>query len=55
MLVGYNMSLFDAIELYDSNLNMTLAELSNISGFSIDVLKTALMSDHEVDSDNILE
>mgnify|MGYP003345489259 CR=1 FL=1 len=49
------MSLLEAIELYDSNLNMTLAELSIISGFSIDVLKAALMSDHEVDSDTILE
>ena len=39
------MSLSEAIELYDSNLNMTLEELSRISGFSIDLLKAALMPD----------
>ena len=37
------MSLLEAIELYDSNLNMTLEELSIISGFSIDLLKAALL------------
>ena len=31
------------IELYDSNLNMTLKELSQITGLSISILKQILM------------
>ena len=33
----------EIIELYDSNLNLTLKELSQITGLSISILKQILM------------
>mgnify|MGYP003632843448 FL=1 len=41
------MALNDLMELYDSNLSLTISDLSNISGLPKHIIKRALLSEPE--------